>query len=205
MAKENKSSVIRLEQSGLVKTLGARIHEARDLCNMSQLELARKLGYSNSSKLSKIENSTDTNSVPHWMLVRVARVCEVSLDWLYGESQDWEYSARMTQEREVSKWVFAESEKMRRRDMDAMRRLNNRIEADFKAVALMTAASDDMQHALQKFTLRNKGFDDMPAGAMLASAVERSTNAAIHVRALGKKFRFECAMLANTNQMSMGF
>lgn len=60
------------EQARLVQTIGARLAEARELCNMSQSVAAQRLGYSNSSKLSKVEGATDTNSVPLWLIVRAS-------------------------------------------------------------------------------------------------------------------------------------
>lgn len=83
---EKKPSSTRIEQVAAGETIGARMREARELCNMSQSAAARRLGYSNPSKLSKVEGATDTNSVPLWLIVRAASVYEVSIDylWLFG-------------------------------------------------------------------------------------------------------------------------
>lgn len=62
------------DQSALVRTIGERLREARELNNLSQSEAAKRLGYSNPSKLSKVESATDTNSVPLWLIVGAARV-----------------------------------------------------------------------------------------------------------------------------------
>ena len=76
MATEKKtmSLTTRQEQAAAVKTIGARMRQARELCNLSQSAAARRLGYANPSKLSKVELATDTNSVPLWLIVRAARV-----------------------------------------------------------------------------------------------------------------------------------
>ena len=131
---EKKPSSTRIEQAAVVKTIGARMREARELCNMSQSAAARRLGYSNPSKLSKVEGATDTNSVPLWLIVRAASVYEVSIDYLFGCSDDWEAGSRMTQERETSAWLFDTWEKARRRDMETLRKLHNKVEAMEEAI-----------------------------------------------------------------------
>ena len=140
MAAEKKtmSMTTRQEQAAAVKTIGARMRQARELCNLSQSAAAKRLGYQNPSKLSKVELATDTNSVPLWLIVRAARVYEVSVDFLFGATDDWEVGARMTQERETSAWMFDAWEKARQRDMETLKRLHDRVqtltEADRKSV-----------------------------------------------------------------------
>ena len=84
MAEKKPAANTRMEQAAAVKTIGARMRQARELCNLSQSAAAKRLGYSNSSKLSKVEGATDTNSVPLWLILRAAKVYEVSIDFLFG-------------------------------------------------------------------------------------------------------------------------
>ncbi len=148
-----------------MKTIGARMREARELCNMSPSAAAKRLGYSNPSKLSKVEGATDTNSVPLWLIVRAASVYEVSIDYLFGCSDYWEAGSRMTQERETSAWLFDTSEKARRRDMETLRKLHNKVEAMEEAIATMLAASQRDWRALERFIELNPEFEDMKAGS----------------------------------------
>lgn len=207
MAMAEKKTVAantRMEQAEVVKAIGARMRQARELCNLSQSAAAKRLGYSNSSKLSKVEGATDTNSVPLWLILRAAKVYEVSVDFLFGITDDWETGARMSIERETSAWLFDAWEKARHRDMAALKKLHDKIEAMSEAVALMLAATNDVGAALARFTELNRDFDDMPGGARLLNAVGRAVEAARVAKAKMERFRVECAMAAaDTHQLSL--
>lgn len=202
--KKTTSASTRMEQAATVKTIGARMRQARELCNLSQSAAARRLGYSNPSKLSKVEGATDTNSVPLWLIVRASSVYEVSIDFLFGVTDDWEIGARMTQERATSAWLFDAWEKARQRDMDVLRKLHNKVEAMEEAIALMLAATDDVGAALARFAELNPVFEDMKAGGRLVGAVERATDAAKNAKAKMTRFRVECTLAAaESNQLSL--
>lgn len=206
MATEKKtmSLTTRQEQAAVVKTIGARMRAARELCNLSQSAAARRLGYANPSKLSKVELATDTNSVPLWLIVRAARVYEVSVDFLFGATDDWEVGARMTQEREVSAWMFDTFDKLRQRDMETLKRLHDRVQTLTDAVAVMLAASEDASVALARFAELNPAFEEMRAGSRLVSAVERASDSAKAAKTKMERFRMECAVAApQTHQLSL--
>ena len=202
--KKTTSTATRMEQAAAVKTIGARMRQARELCNLSQSAAARRLGYSNPSKLSKVEGATNTNSVPLWLIVRASSVYEVSIDFLFGVTDDWELGARMTQERATSAWLFDAWEKARQRDMDVLRKLHNKVEAMEEAIALMLASTDDVGAALARFAELNPVFEDMKAGGRLVGAVERATDAAKNAKAKMTRFRVECNLAAaESNQLSL--
>lgn len=204
MAEKKPAANTRMEQAAAVKTIGARMRQARELCNLSQRAAAKRLGYSNSSKLSKVEGATDTNSVPLWLILRAAKVYEVSIDFLFGVTDDWEVGARMTQERETSAWLFDTWEKARRRDMAALKKLHDKVEAMSEAVALMLTTTDDVGAALARFIGLNPDFEDMPGGARLLSAVGRASGAAKGAKAKMARFRVECVLAAaDTHQLSL--
>lgn len=61
--------------------LNQRIRELRTACNMSQVDLARRLGVTKQS-VSNWENDNILPSIE--MLIRIARVFSVSTDYLLG-------------------------------------------------------------------------------------------------------------------------
>ncbi len=206
MATEKKtmSLTTRQEKAAAVKTIGARMRAARELCNLSQSAAARRLGYANPSKLSKVELATDTNSVPLWLILRAAKVYEVGIDFLFGVTDDWEVGARMTQEREVSAWMFDAWEKARQRDMETLKRLHDRVQTLTDAVAVMLAASEDSSLALARFAELNPEFEEMRAGSRLVGAVERANESAKAAKTKMERFRMECAVAApQTHQLSL--
>lgn len=206
MATEKKtmSMTTRQEQAAVVKTIGARMRQARELCNLSQSAAARRLGYQNPSKLSKVELATDTNSVPLWLIFRAARVYEVSVDFLFGATDDWEVGARMTQERETSAWLYDTFDKLRQRDMETLKRLHDRVQTLTESVAVMLSMTEDAAAALARFSEVNPEFQDMRASGRLAGAVERAHDAAKGAKTKMERFRMECAVAApQTHQLSL--
>jgi len=205
MAKKKSAPSTRMEQAAVVKAIGARMREARDLCNLSQSVAAKRLGYSNSSKLSKVENATDTNSVPLWLILRAAKVYDVSVDFLFGASDDWETGARMTQEREASAWLMDVWEKARQRDVETLKKLHDKLEAMGETVAFMLAAGEEVDAALARFIELNPGFEeDMRGSARLASAINRVAAAAQSAKSKMARFRVECHLAAaDSHQLSL--
>lgn len=157
------------EQAAIVRTIGERMRQARELCGLSQVEAARRLGYEKSSKLSKIEAASDTNSVPLWAILAGARVYEVSVDFLFGITDDWEIGTP----RGTQTWLIDRWQEARERDLRALDKLNTRVTAVAEAVAAMVAASRRMGDALSGFRARNAEFDDMPASAPVVHRLAR--------------------------------
>ena len=204
MAERKSAPNTRMEQAAAVRTIGARMRQARELCNLSQSAAAKRLGYSNSSKLSKVEGATDTNSVPLWLITRAAKVYDVSVDFLFGVNDDWETGARMTQEREVSAWLWEAMEKARLRDVATLKKLHDKLEAMGGATAMMLETTGDASAALNRFIELNPEFEDMPGGARLMSSVGRANGAAKGVKVKLERFRMECKMAASdTLQQSL--
>jgi len=203
---QNKSDFnIRREQAALVKTIGARMRQARELCNLSQNAAAKRLGYSNSSKLSKVEGATDTNSVPLWLIKRAACAYEVSIDFLFGETDDWETGARMTQEREISAWLQNAFNNVRQRDIETLRLLHNKVELMRDSVTTMHGCTEDVATALARFVELNPEFEEsMRGSARLLATVERANTAAKAAKSKMTRFRMECVLAAqDTHQLSL--
>lgn len=164
-------------RAALAKNIGIRLRASRESIGMAQGEAARRLGYANQTKLAKIEGGTDTNSVPHWMVLRAARLYDVSIDYIYGESDDWELSARALQERDMAKWMMEAWEAGRQRDLEVLRKLKLRMNAITESVTGLFSASQDVQDAMRRFVeLNSATFDDMRGGNRLLTAVDRLFN-----------------------------
>lgn len=172
-------SITRPEQAKIVRTIGERMREARELCNLSQSEAARRLGYATPSKLSKIEKATDTNSVPLWVIVRAAKLYGVSVDFIFGVSKDWEADTRKHPERDMSKWLLDAIEAQRQRDMKVILNLFQRLNELDDCSAEMLQRVLLVDEAFTKFTALNPTFfDEMKGGASLKFAIDRSVESA---------------------------
>ena len=183
----------RKDQAELLQVVGARMKQARELSNLSQSEAAARFGYRNSSKLSKVERATNSKSIPLWLLVKAARIYQVSVDFLVGLSLDWDNSPRVPIERESSNWLLDEWEKNRARDMAAIRALNDRLETIDGAVQATIEQTFETHSALIKFIELNPDFEnEMRGGATLLKACEKQVAAAKEARARLKRFHVEC-------------
>lgn len=172
------------DQTALVRTIGDRLRESRELCNLSQSEAARRFGYANPSKLSKVELATDTNSVPLWLIVRAARVYEVSIDFLFGLTDDWEIGVQ----RGVQGFMFDVWEKARQRDMAALVRLHEEIAAVSMHITALAAGVHEVSQGLDIVRQRNPEFIDMPASGTLAGRLERLQERALVAEGVLRRF-----------------
>lgn len=141
----------RLDQAALIKTMGQRLRDAREMAGMSQMEAARRLGYANSSKLAKIEYASDTMSIPLVTLFRASRLYDCSVDWLFGASDDVEPSVA----REVNAWLMHQWEIARLRDISALHRLQSRIKAVYQHVDALVVGATETSDALRAVRVRS--------------------------------------------------
>lgn len=187
-------------QSALLRTIGQRMKTARELCNLSQVKAAKRLGYQNSSKLSRVESGIDSGPVPLWLIVRAAAVYDVSIDYLFGVSNEFDADLQ----RGVSEWLIETWEKARLRDVESIRKLHKKVSAMEAAIHAMLDANKDVSAALNRFSELNPEFEDMRAGNRLCSSVERASDAAKTAHANMARFKCECAIAARESaQLSL--
>lgn len=68
--------------------IGIKIMARRKELNMTQEELAKKMGYKSKSTINKIENGT--NDIPQSKIVKFAEVLETSIAYLMGWEEELE-------------------------------------------------------------------------------------------------------------------
>lgn len=189
------------EQSELVKTIGAKMREARELCGYSQTKAAKLLGYKNSSKLAKIENATDTNSVPISILHRASKVYDVSLDFLFGVSDDWERDPVVSQQRVVGQWLYEHWERAKNAEVNAIRVLFNKLSVIEKAATHAVTRSKENHEAVTRVQEINPQFDDMKGGARLLRLLAETAEEAMGISHELKRVRsfVEVAKTENVN------
>ncbi|WP_374240574.1 helix-turn-helix transcriptional regulator [Zoogloea sp.] len=172
--KKPATNGLRHQQAELVKTIGARLKESRELCNMSLSESARQLGYANPSKLSKVENATDTRSVPFWLIPAAAKLYDVSTEYLYSLSDDWQTGCW----RGITPYMQKTWDQQRARDFKALATVNQRVTAALEVLPALAEAADYTLGAIKVLEEKNRNFNDMPGGARLQAAARRLQAAA---------------------------
>ena len=157
-------------QAEIIKTIGGRMREARELSNLSLSEAARRLGYANPSKLSKVENATDTNSVPLRLIRDAAELYDVSADYIFGLADDWETGIP----RGMTGWLADRWEQQRRRDIAAMAALGARVDACAELIPGIAADAREVLDAVRRLDALNPdAWPEIRGGGRLNSAAER--------------------------------
>jgi len=177
--------------SELVRLIGERMKKARELCNLSQQVAAARLHYANGSKLSKVENATNSNSVPIWLIVRASEVYQVSTDFLLGLTNSFERSIRISNERSVASWLYDEWQAQRVRDMGVFAIFCKRQDQQESSIKKIASDVDELKEAFRVFRNLNK-FDELRGGARLYKAVGELTASTDHAVEQVKRFRGEC-------------
>lgn len=179
-----------VERSNLAKTIGARLKEARELCGMTQVEAAARLGYSDSTNLSRIESGTNGDKpAPLWLIIRAAQLYEVSTDFILCVAEDWERSEEAEIGRSMGQWIIGEWERLRQRDLCALAAVRSDVKALVDSHREMVSAATEVDAALTCFRKRNDDFDDRPAGSKLEWAVERLQKICYRQAAMLRRFR----------------
>lgn len=180
-------------KAAIVITVGQRLIDARELCGLSQTEAAGLLGVP-LKILIRHERTVDRQQGMSLSFIqRAAEVYEVSLDFLFGASDDWETGARMTQERAVSRWLFREFDAGRREQMDELRRIHVRIEAIGKIIASISEHSGTVASTFNRFRELNPAFEDARGGANVVSSIERLSASSNAARLTIKRFHMQLA------------
>lgn len=175
-------------QAAAVKMIGARLREAREMNNFSLSEAARRLGYSNPSKLSKVENATDTNSVPVFLIRDAAELYDVSTDYLFGLADDWETGIP----RGMTGWLADRWEQLRRRDVAAMAALGARIDTCATLIPCLAADAREVLEAIRRLEALNPdSWPEIRGGSKLTAAAERLERSANAAAVAEKRLRIE--------------
>ena len=172
--KPGKPNPMRRKNVDLFRVVGARLREAREMYGMTLSEAARQLGYANPSKLSKIELASDTASIPFWLIPEAAQLYDVSTEFLFGLTDDFETGAW----RGITPFLQQQWDKQRKRDLKALAVLNKRVMTATEALPALAAAADYMQDSVEMLEKKNRNFDDLPGGARLQAAARRLQAAA---------------------------
>lgn len=158
-------------ECALFHTVCLRLKEGRDLCRFTQKKAAELLGV-DAEFLKSIEIGLDIDSIPLGLIHKASIIYDVSTDYLFGFSEDWESSDEVKHQRNIGHWVY-------QAQLESFGRLGNeivhqqrKIEALTNAVTQTLSATLETETALTRFRELNPEYDGMRAGAMLVSRIE---------------------------------
>jgi len=153
---------------------------AREMNGLSGLEAAELLGYANSSKLSKIEHASDPETIPAFLPYKASIVYQVSTDFLYGISEDWQRDPVTAQEQQIKRAL----EEVTSDERNSIRELFSRLSTVEQAVSVVDSRFSEIRSTFNLFVAKNESFPDLKLGAKLCRLIDEST---CEVAAVGRK------------------
>lgn len=192
----------RQEQVLLARSVGERLREAREIQGYSQVKAAQLIGYSNSTKLAKIEGGKDSSQIPLWVVKRAALLYDVSVDYLMGNTESMEVDeVRCHAARDAIILMREEWERLRWRDMLVTRRVQDQLTAVEQMVGLMADQIHEAQAAIERVEQLNpRRWNDVKGGARLQSAVSSAAATARTADARLKRLHREASAAAGGAQ-----
>jgi transcriptional regulator with XRE-family HTH domain len=188
----------------LISVIGSRMREAREIAGMQQIHAAKLLGYRNSSRLNKIENATNVSTISLHTILTAAKIYDVSCDFLLGVSNDWERDARAAQESNSMSYILELWNQQHLNDLNAIRRNENKVKVLCKSVESYSHSVKKCRESLNIFMDKNKGFDDMKAGATLVNAVCGLENAVYNATAQLRRYKADTKIEHDLRSKQLG-
>lgn len=167
----------------LLAVIKSRLKKARVMSGISLSDAAISLGFKSISALSKIESVNERHGakiIDHFFLVKASDYYDVSLDYLYGRTDDWEYTG-IIRNAESTSMSFIEQawQKARFRDIAA-------LNAHYQRVKFTAIIGGDLANNAINAWFKWKELKERLDFAGEAYAVEQHINAC---KELATKFR----------------
>ena len=167
-------------ECAVARSIGQRLRDARALMGdkFHQATVAALVGI-DAKYLSDIENTNDVQTIPLWLIKRLAEVYDVSIDWLFGlVDDDWELCPENRDKRDflaaIEKTFVEEQAKI----MVQIGKQDRCIKAIADTVSTLPGAVKAVDDAFMQFWIANKRFDEMRAGNAFITKLDEALKTA---------------------------
>jgi transcriptional regulator with XRE-family HTH domain len=161
------------DEVAILKIVGGRLAEARELCKLPRHVAADRLGIPD-DLLAKIESGVDVETIPLKLVRLASLVYDVSVDYLFGFSDDWETDPKTRQDREFAAYIHREQTQWFSRWAVKQLHLERQVEALAAVVGVLPAEIEAIAGALDVFQAMNPDFDRLPAGSQLQYRIRKA-------------------------------
>ena len=160
-------------ERNLAKVIGERFRYSREtLSGFSQGKAASLLGISQVT-LSNIENGVDGRIPAHKIIDKASDLYSVSIDFIYGKTEEWETNIDYIQERQIGTVLFSELEAMKVKEINVIRQLGKKISVIEGAASFAISYLKEVGEAVDLIRNLNPEFDDdIRGGASLIRKVQ---------------------------------
>ena len=177
------------------------------MMGLSQIVAAKQIGYSNSTKLSKIETGKHSSQIPIWVLKRAAQVYDVSLDYLMGITESMEREdTRHSVFREMMVHMREDWERARQRDVMVQSSMLDRIKGVEGSVLHINTEAEAAEVAMLRLIELNPDlWEELKGGHKALSSIQMTAAAARTARRNMLRFRNENRAAGGAAQQNLVF
>lgn len=168
------------DEVALIRVIGQRMAEARNLCGYTQKKAAQLLEIK-SSMLGRFEAGINLRYIPLRVIHRASKLYDVSLDFLYGESNDFELAPEVQAERsfgtQMHEWHRAQLSDLAVKFATQQRKQKALI----KSVTNVLYASAEIEEAMKQFKNTND-FNNLSCGSKLNHRIGKLSKVSAKIR-----------------------
>jgi transcriptional regulator with XRE-family HTH domain len=196
----------KFEKLELVRLHGERCRQARKRANLSLLKASQSLGFTNPSKLSKIEVADNQKTINVFTAMDMAMLYETSLDYLLGLTDDFDESAIVFWDVRFQTWFADKNEVLRKQELNILRKLSNRMDNVEKITSVMIKIVHEVHDCFEQFKKKNQEvrlYDDLYFGNKLESKICNLYNTAMCAMEGIKLFQQHLELNNKSQQVSL--
>lgn len=192
-----------MEKGQISKVFGQRMKQSRELCNLSQKQAARVLGYKNTSYLSKIESGEYTSSVKPELLIKAAQIYEVSCDYLLGITDEWERDPHIASQKKIEGWLLAQWNVSKSNELAAVGRISKKIDCIENSIKSLVPSTKKCHASLLDFIRLNPRFEYMKGGACLQNSILEADRKATEVGMSLRRYNQDTTQIQQAVQLEL--
>ncbi|KJV08023.1 helix-turn-helix domain-containing protein [Methylocucumis oryzae] len=187
----------------LAVIVGDRLKFSREKNGISQEKAAATLGYRNSSQLSKIEKAVDSRLPPIEKLIEMATLYEVSIDFVLGQTDDWDIDEKEVNRRGVTVACKDELRDIIEQYAGHTSNVETMLEGFGEHLRESVEINNEAVVALERFIELNTKFQDMKGGAKLVRCITDARQVMTDLSNRLDRLKIKKAKPKNINQVTI--
>jgi len=175
----------------VIRGISKKLRQARQLMGQewSQSYVAKIVGITPQA-LASYETALDIETIPLWVLKKLAQIYDVSLDWILGlVGDDWELCLENRFNRDNTGFLLQVMVDSQAEAMNVLRQQENKIEAMSRAVVALPIAMRAIDDAFMDWWGRNPDFIDQIGSNKLMISIDNARKAALEASASLTRFK----------------